>query len=253
MNVIIIEDEYLMADDLEEVITSCDPSIKVIAKLASVREAVDFFSNNPLPDLFFSDIQLPDGLSFEIFESIRSNVPVIFCTAYNEYALEAFKANGIDYILKPFNNESINTTLKKYNDLTSKQSSISSELKNMFADYANHQPKESAALLIQQADKIFPIAISDIALVYLDTGISYVYTFSQKKYATDYSMDTIEKKLGRQFYRANRQVIVSRKVVHHASRYFARKLLVTPKIPFPEQIIVSKANASNFLRWLESD
>ena len=117
MKVVIIEDEPLMAEELVDEIHKVDQSIAVVGKFPSVRATLDFLAQNEMPDLFFSDIQLTDGLSFEIFSVIKKPVPVIFCTAFHEYALDAFKANGIDYLLKPFDNMAITKTLYKYKHL----------------------------------------------------------------------------------------------------------------------------------------
>ena len=131
MRIIIIEDECLTANDLADALKQLDPSITIDAILSSVKQASDYFSHNNFPDLIFSDIQLGDGLSFEIFKNNDVTIPIIFCTAYNEYALEAFKTNGIDYILKPFTNESLNKTLQKYKQLQKRFSRETYSYENM--------------------------------------------------------------------------------------------------------------------------
>ena len=132
MKVVIIEDEKLTADDLAETILKIVPDAKIISVLHSVSTAISWFQKNEHPDLIFSDIQLGDGLSFEIFKKISTNVPVIFCTAYDEYALKAFDANGIDYILKPFDKSTIEAAFNKYNKLKNKFSENSSNLDNYY-------------------------------------------------------------------------------------------------------------------------
>ena len=118
MKVIIIEDEPLMSEALKEEILRVDARIEIVAQLSSIRESIAYLENNKWPDLFFSDIELSDGLSFEIFRHLQNTKPIVFCTAYDQYALEAFKVHGIDYILKPFQADDIDATLKKYKTLT---------------------------------------------------------------------------------------------------------------------------------------
>ncbi len=252
MNVVIIEDESLMADNLEQEISNADHSISIQAKLESIAEALDYFKKNELPDLFFSDIELTDGLSFEIFEKIESKVPVIFCTAYDHYALGAFKANGIDYILKPYNPEKISQTLEKYKTLIKAKSEFSKAFENAINSFKRfNEETRNRSILVQKGEKIIPIKVAEVALGHIENGITYIYTTKSEKYYTNYKMDTLESMLGINFFRANRQVIICRDYVNHVTPYFARKLLVTPKIEFPEQVIISKANSSKFLNWLE--
>lgn len=252
MRVVIIEDEYLMAEDLEDKILEFDPSIEIVAKLTTVKEGVDYFSNSPKPDLIFSDIQLPDGLSFDIFSAVPVQTPVIFCTAYNRYALEAFKANGIDYIVKPFESSVIDEALDKFKSMFYKPAEVSYDIKSIMSIIEERSTKKGRSILVHRADKITPMKIDDVALTMLDEGISYIYTFSGERHQVDYSMDKLQDMLGPDFYRANRQFIVNFRAVKHISKYFSRKLLIKVSIKFDEQIIVSKAKASEFLRWLES-
>lgn len=252
MKIVIIEDEHLMADELESLILDYSKENIIEAKLATVGEAIDYLKSKTMPDLFFSDIQLPDGLSFEIFQEVKSEVPIVFCTAYDEYALEAFKVNGIDYILKPFDSKTIAVTLDKVNRLIRQDKAIPDDFGSIIAalssDTDNNAKKN---ILIHKGEKIIPISTSEIALVHLDSSITYIYTFNSDKYVTEQSLDTLEKMLGHNFYRINRQFLVNRNAIDHVSKYFARKLLVKSTLNISEQIIVSKAKASDLLRWLQ--
>ncbi|NLR94475.1 LytR/AlgR family response regulator transcription factor [Flammeovirga agarivorans] len=253
MRIVIIEDEYLMADELESLILDYSPEHTIEAKLTTIDETIEYFNHHPEPDLIFSDIQLADGLSFEIFQEIDSHAPVVFCTAYDEYALEAFKANGIDYILKPFDSDTITKTLDKIHRLTKTKSDNDTTFKQVMNDLSNkNQVTTKTNILIFKGDKIIPINTSDIALVQLENGVSYLYTFEEKKYATEQTLDALENDLGQDFYRVNRQFLINRKAIHHVSKYFARKLLVEVKLDTEEKIIVSKAKSSDFLRWLQA-
>lgn len=252
MRIIIIEDEQLMADELESLILEYNKENVIEAKLTTVGEAIDYLKENKMPELFFSDIQLPDGLSFEIFQEIKCTVPIVFCTAYDNYALDAFKANGIDYILKPFDNKSIVETLDKvFRIIGNSQDSIKDFSRILSEFNSNQQPGLKKNILIHKGEKIIPINTNEIALAHLDSGITYIYTYKNEKFAAEQSLDSLEKILGPEYYRINRQFLVERNAIDHVSKYFARKLLVITKLTVSEQIIVSKAKASNFLKWLQ--
>src|SRR3989339_245967 len=170
MKIVIIEDELLTAEDLKNTILDIEPDARVIAILSSIKEAVFYFQKNERPDLIFSDIQLGDGLSFEIFKEIPITTPVIFCTAYDEYALQAFKANGIDYILKPFDEKAVRTALGKFVKLKDPGPDLQKQIRQ-----APH-----SSLLVYQRDKIFPIRLCDVALIYVENEITHLLTFEKK-------------------------------------------------------------------------
>lgn len=253
MDIVIVEDEHLMTEELERLILNYNSQNKVIAKLSTVASAIDYLQANPNPDLIFSDIQLPDGLSFEIFSEVVCDAPIVFCTAYDEYALDAFKTNGIDYILKPFDDSVIFKTLDKVTRLTGRKEKVQDDLLNLmkvFSEKEKHHQKQS--LLIHKADKIIPLNFSEIALVHLDSKITYIYTFKSEKFYTEHSLDALEAILSDDFYRINRQFIVNRESIDHVSKYFSRKLLVVLKLSLQvEKIILSKAKSSHFLKWLQ--
>lgn len=250
MRVAIIEDEILIADRLWELLSGIDSDIELVHRMRSIQEGLDFFSNSPQVDLVFSDIELLDGKSFEIFKRCPQKSPIIFCTAFDEYALEAFEVNGIDYILKPFSQDRIAETLEKYRQLTGGPKGINIEALAATLRAATH--KHSGSILAHKGDKITPISFQEIALIHLDNGISNLYTFDGLRHRVDQKMEALENMLGPDFYRLNRQVIIQRKAVSHASAYFARKLKVEASIPFHEDLVVSKAGASSFLQWLAS-
>ncbi len=252
MNIVIIEDERYLADDLAESIMSIIQEPLDITKLYSVKQAISFLKSQPAPDLIFSDIQLGDGLSFEIFAAIPITVPVIFCTAYDEYAVNAFKANGIDYILKPFTLGTLQEALDKYQ-----------KLKQLFA--GTQQPAYDAimqllatrdvtpvasSLLVYYKDKIIPIKLEDIALLYLANEVVHLLTFDGKVYYPNKNLDEVEKMTGSHFFRASRQVLICRKAIIDVSSYFSRKLLINLSVSFSEKITVSKTKTPAFLQWL---
>jgi two-component system response regulator LytT len=253
MKIVIIEDEGIVADELEQNIRKLIDQPVDIVKLSSVKMAIAYFSNNESPDLIFSDIQLGDGLSFEIFVAEPIAVPVIFCTAYDEYALDAFKANGIDYILKPFTSQTLDTAIQKYRQLKKVLSSNQTpQYEALMQLLAGREPQKAASVLVYHQDKIIPVSLDDIALFYLSNEVTHLLTFSGKTYYPNKNLDELERLSGNSFFRANRQYLVCRKAITDVSSFFSRKLSLNLKVSFEEKIIVSKGKASQFLNWLSN-
>ena len=250
MRVVIIEDEQHTAKDLEICIRKAEPSVEIVATLSSVREAAVFFKDAPELDLIFSDIQLGDGLSFGLFETIGNKTPVIFCTAYDEYALQAFKAAGIDYILKPFTAKSIAASLAKYNHLQEKLSRNTPSYKNIMELFSNAKAREQKSVLVYHKEKITPIRIGDIAIFYLQHELTHLLTLDNQHYFVNHTLEELEKMTSGLFYRANRQSLVHRNAIRDVSQYFGRKLLINLTIPFSEKITVGKVKSASFLAWL---
>lgn len=246
MDVIIIEDEQYTAEDLKKNIRKADPDITVRKILMSVKETTAYLQSNPHPDLFFSDIQLGDGLSFEIFKSIKTTTPVIFITAFDEYALNAFHANGIDYILKPFNFQTIAEAIKKFKVLTSLKTNNVEKL----LTYLQHQQHKQNSVIVYYKDKVIPVSSDDIALFYTENDLVKVLCFDGKEYITNLTLEESEKNMGIDFFRANRQYLVNRKVIVDMSHHFGRKLLLNLRIAHKESILVSKERSVSFLNWL---
>jgi two-component system response regulator LytT len=251
MNIIIIEDERLTAEDLNDMILDLEPEAKIVATLSSVHEALEYFKNNEEPDLIFSDIQLGDGLSFEVFQAIDIQAPIIFCTAYDEYAIEAFQTNGIHYILKPFKEEEISKALEKYNKLRSNFASADPSLDSILQLFQQKKPSKATSVLVHYKDKIIPVKLEDIALFYIKHEVTHLCTVDQKTYTLNKSLDEIQQITGPDFYRANRQVIINRNAVQNVEQYFARKISVVLTVPFDATITISKEKISHFLEWLE--
>jgi DNA-binding LytR/AlgR family response regulator len=253
MKVVVIEDERLTAEDLVHTITQVDPSFEIVAKLRSVNEGLDYFKTNLPPDLIFSDIQLGDGQAFEILKDLH--VPVIFCTAYDEYALNAFKANGIDYILKPFTTNSVSVALQKFKNLTQVKHEQVADLqyesiKRMLLD---SKPVKNSSLLIHYKDTIFPVKIEKIALFRLENDIVKLMTFDKAIYYPGKRLEELEEIVGNNFFRVNRQYLINRKAIINASSLFSRKLSLTISIPVKENITISKEKSSIFLKWLTEE
>lgn len=250
MKVVIIEDEQHTAKDLALCIQKADPDAEIMATLSSIKEATAFFEEGSDPDLIFSDIQLGDGLSFRLFDSLESNIPVIFCTAYDEYALQAFKAAGIDYILKPFTAKTIAASLDKYRGLKEKFTKTHPPYGSVGELLEGGKRGEQRSVLVYHKEKITPIRIEDVALFYLQHEMTQLLTFDQQHYYINHTLEELEKMTAGAFFRANRQFLVNRVAVRDVSQYFGRKLLINLTFSFPEKITVGKLKTSPFLSWL---
>ncbi|MEM6320380.1 MAG: LytTR family DNA-binding domain-containing protein [Bacteroidota bacterium] len=251
MRIVIIEDEPLTAKDLARTIRSVEPSVEILPILCSVENAVDFLSQSPKIDLIFSDIQLGDGLSFDIFKQVSIAVPVIFCTAFEEYSLAAFQAHSIDYVLKPFNEQKIKKTIEKYQSLKAQFSSTPSNLANLLNQLQRNHTTNKSAIIVRQAEKIIPLQSDDIALFFVDNQKTHVYTFAQKQYPIQEKMETLTAKFPT-FFRTSRQILLNRIAVKEAAHYFNRTLIVRLTIPFSEEIVVGKRKTTAFIDWLET-
>lgn len=254
MNILIIEDEQRTALDLQTTIREVEPEAQFPAILDTVDAAVEWFRSKPAPDIAFFDIQLADGLSFDIFEEVDIHSPIIFCTAYGDYALRAFQSNGVDYILKPFDKESIRRAIDKVKRLENFFQKNNGELaEKLGALLSNLRPAATkSTFLVNQRDKLLPIPVTHIAYFYIEHEMAFLQTFDNQRYFANHTLDELEKLLDPHlFYRANRQFLISRTAITEAQHFFARKLLVKLSVPTKEQVIVSKAKASDFLKWIE--
>ena len=255
MKIAIIEDEPKIAESLKLILMEIDPSISVMKILSSVKSSVEWLRvNQSSCDLLFMDINLTDGLSFEIFNQIESNTPIVFVTAYDQYALDAFKVNGVDYILKPFDKTKIKQSLKKFKSLTQTGSNpISAEsLQHLLEVVASKTiTNKRKSYLVYHQDKLIPLAVDDISWFYKSNQVTYACTISNKKYVIDDALDKIQNEVSSvNFYRANRQFIVSKNAIENIAIYFNGRLIVNI-LPKPdEKIIVSKAKATDFKNWL---
>lgn len=250
MKIVIIEDERITAKDLEETLIAIDSTIEIMAIIKSVKEGLDFFNNHVKPTLIFSDIRLGDGLSFEILKQV--NVPVIFCTAYDEYALHAFQVNGIGYVLKPFTEASVATALAKYKALTcANETEIGRQYEKLKDIFETARPKVSS-LLINYKDTVIPIRIADIALFCLKNEVLTLYTFDNKRYYPNMSLDELEELIGELFFRANRQYLVNRSAIIQASSLLSRKMSIHVSIMHDDIITISREKSPQFLRWLQA-
>ncbi|SHL06466.1 LytR/AlgR family response regulator transcription factor [Chryseobacterium polytrichastri] len=251
MKIIIIEDETLVAEDLYSTLMQIKPDIELQAVLSSVSESIEYFSNHPQPDLIFSDIQLGDGLSFQIFSHIEINVPIVFCTAFDDYAIEAFQTNGIDYILKPYDKNVLDKAIQKYSLLkTALAKDVIQQYDAVMKVLDSYKLQETGTFMIKHRDRYLPVGLDKIAMFYLEDEVCRLYLFSGKIYFIPDTLEEVESKIGSNFFRANRQFLINKEAVLEALEYFPRKLKLQLKLSFDKEIIVSKEKKTKLLKWL---
>jgi two-component system LytT family response regulator len=252
MNVILIEDEGIALRKLKKIISEIAPETVFLAELESVTDAGKWFQNNrdaPV-DLIFSDIQLSDGLSFEIFETLNTQLPIIFTTAYNEYALRAFKLNGVDYLLKPIQKDELQKALNKFAQTRTSYSNYQLlQLQQMIQQF-NQPAKATPTFISYIKDQLIPINADSVACFYTSNQLVYAVT-EQREFVINEKLEEIENQLPEKlFFRANRQFIIQKKFVKNAELYFNNRLVVHLILSTPEKIVISREKANAFKDWL---
>jgi len=254
MRILIIEDEIEAAWSLQEMIKKVNPSAIIIGIVDSIKAAKNWLSQNEEPDLLFTDIQLGDGIVFEFLQSHNISCPIIFCTAFDEYLLQAFKMNGIDYVLKPISENEINNCFLKFNKLSNHvfNSNKKELLKQAVEHFLTLNSKYKTNFLISHRDKLLPIAVSTIAYFKIMDHGSSIILINSDSYTTNFTLEYFASVLDpKLFYRANRQFLISIDVIKEVTHYEDRKLQINLKVKTSDLIIVSKAKSTEFLDWLE--
>jgi len=254
MKVLIIEDETAASENLMAMLQETDPGIEVLKVLESVQQTVRWLNSNPTPDLIFMDIHLSDGLAFTLFDKVEVQAPIIFTTAYDQYALEAFAVNSIDYLLKPIKTADLTRALNKFKRWT--QSDAKAYLEQMIKLSPNYVAKTSeyrSSLLVPVKDKLVPVSTDDIICIYSSERKTQIHLTSGRVLPYNKSLDTIASDLNpAHFFRANKQFIVSKKGVEEIVIWFDNRLLLKLPIELPEPLFVSKNKASDFKTWMTS-
>ncbi|MTI41447.1 LytR/AlgR family response regulator transcription factor [Fulvivirga lutimaris] len=252
MKILIIEDEAPAFRRLQKVLEEINPDIEIVEVIDSVEESVKWLGNNDAPDLIFMDIQLSDGISFEIFEKVKIIKPVIFTTAFDEYMLKAFKVNSIDYLLKPVKREELAASLQKYNDLKSSFSSNGTpDLNALIGQIRMDDKKYKSRFLIKQGERLISVETVDIAYFYTRNGVVYLVTMEDKKYLMDSNLDELVNQLDpEKFYRANRQYLISFQSINATHKYHKGKLLIELHQKTDDPVTVSVEKATDFKNWL---
>lgn len=248
MKALIVEDELLAARNLMSLLNEIG-NIEVLASIESIAETVEWFNLNKQPDILFLDIHLADGSAFEIFERIQVTCPVIFTTAYDEYALKAFKVSSIDYLLKPIDINAVNRALKKL-ELFTPGSGLNEELNKFIKSFSKTLTYKSHFLIPSKGDKLIPLQVSDISYIFIDAGMVKACTSEEKTFRFDFTLDELAEMLNpSDFFRANRQYIISRKAIKDIDLWFNTRLSVNLKVHVPEKILISKARIPEFKSW----
>lgn len=246
MKTLIIEDEVLAAQALQKLLVEVSPEAEVLGVLETVEESIEWLENNDMPDLMFMDIHLADGSSFAIFEKVEINCPVVFTTAYDEYALKAFDVNSIGYLLKPINKKDLRRVMEKYNTLALGRS----QMQKFMTQMEPKQRRYRSCFLMPERDKLVPLPVANIAYIYIDSKSVKMVSFELKSYYMNVTLDDLMDILDPEtFFRANRQFIVARSAIKDISIWFGNKLSVNLNVEVPEKIIISKARVSEFKTW----
>lgn len=247
--IVIVEDEKLNADRLKRLISEINPSVKITAVLDSVMDTIEWFKENEEPDVVMMDIRLSDGVSFDIFDKVAIQCPIIFTTAYDEYAVQAFKYNSVDYILKPVEKEELHSALNKVDDYKSKMENQLSIDKLL--SYVK-QKEYRTRFLVPFRDGFQTILVTDLSFIYMDMKLTKARLKNGKDVVLNLSLDDLEKQLDPKFFfRANRQFIIHVDSVDQLVNYFNRKLKV---ILFNAdfEVIVSREKSNLLKEWLDS-
>ncbi|HMN88554.1 MAG TPA: LytTR family DNA-binding domain-containing protein [Saprospiraceae bacterium] len=251
MQILIIEDEQPAALRLSKLVRTCQPKASILAMLDSVERAVQWLSNQAVPDLIFMDIQLADGLSFDIFQQVQVQSPVIFTTAYDQYTLRAFKVNSVDYLLKPIDPEELDQAFRKFDAIFGKPISYDlTQIQQLIQTMTQPQYKER--FLVRLGQQMIHIAAADIHYFYAEEGLAFAKMSDGKRYQVDYALEQLEATLDpRQFFRISRKVITNLRAIHKISPYFngRLKLELSPRADF--EVMVSRERVQDFKNWLD--
>jgi two-component system LytT family response regulator len=255
MKILLIEDEPLVAKNLENLVKQLEPKAILLATIGSVKESLDWFKVNAEPDLILSDIQLSDGVSFDIFQEIQPQCPIIFTTAYDEYAIRAFKLNSIDYLLKPIDREELKCAFEKFQKLKNyPNNEFKEQLSYLLSDLENRDtlPKYKNRFTAHFQRNIVAVTTERIACFYRDEVI-WIQTTDNQRLITDYnSLDEIEELLNPEsFFRANRQFIINKETIESYRTHFTGKIELKLLATTKEDIVVSKEKAHHFRGWFE--
>lgn len=250
MNILVIEDERPAAKRIIQLLNDKVPEAKIFGHLDSIEAAVHWLSSNPSPDLIISDIELADGQSFEVFQQIDIKSPIIFTTAYDQFAIKAFKHNSIDYLLKPIDPEELSNALDKFQN-QSKPTTVDLQMLQSMIHGQQNQYKER--FMVKVGEKIHSIPSRDIALFYSAEKATFIQTQEQRKFLVDYTLDQLESELNpKSFFRLNRKYITSLDAIDEIITYSNSRLKIKLKHCDDNDILVSREKVTTLKLWLDS-
>jgi two-component system, LytTR family, response regulator LytT len=254
IKVLIIEDESLAVKRLQKILLEVESQADIVGLTDSIDASVKWLSSYPAPDVILMDIELADGQSFEIFDKIVVTAPVIFITSYDEFAIRAFKVNGIDYLLKPVKREDLKASFEKLRTQKSatKDNHYLEQMEKLIRELTAPKKKHRERFLVKSGQSYFSIETEGIAYFYTEARLTHLVTWQNKDHILDYTLDELEGTLDAGvFFRANRQFIVNIKSVKTIHSYFNNKLKVTLQPAPKEELIVSRERATEFKTWLD--
>jgi len=252
MKILIIEDEINAFQYLETSIKTVNPNVEILAHIESVEDSVNWLSQNDHPDLIFLDIELSDGLSFEIFEHVKVESPIIFTTAYDQYAIEAFKLNSIGYLLKPIHIDDLKKALDKYErNQSKKDTELPEQLKAIFGKLNQHKKQRC---LVKKGNHFEFINISDIAYVYSEDGLTFLYTFQNQRHLYANTVEGLMRGLDESvFFQINRGQIININAIKKIHPYFNHRMKLELNVPENEnEFLVSRSKLPIFREWIDS-
>jgi two-component system, LytTR family, response regulator LytT len=252
MRILLIEDEDPAAKRLQKMLAEIEPGATVSENIVSITSAISWLQQNPLPDLIIADIQLSDGLSFEIFKAVDVFCPVIFTTAYDQYAIEAFKVNSIDYLLKPVKKEDMAVAIAKYKKLQPKAAPAIdiNKLLQTLQPASEHKKR----FIVRYGEHIKTITTDEIAFFYTEDKVNFLTTKENRRFAIDFNLDALEHSLDpKQFFRINRQYIISINAIAEMFAYSKSRVLIKLNPPARHETIVSTERSADFKQWLGDD
>lgn len=249
MKVLIIEDEHFAAEKLTQLLKRVEPEIEILQVLESVEESINWFSTNNSPDLIFMDIQLDDGISFEIFDTVKIDAPIIFTTAFDEYAIRAFKVNSIDYLLKPIEQQALEAAIHKFNKIYSDKKEFEEKISKVFEQIST---KYKSRFFIKIGTRFQSIPVDNICCFFVEERSTFLKTTKGKSYDLDYSLEQLQKMVNpNNFFRVNRNVLVNINCITEIVSYSTNRLNIKLENYSPEGVIVSRDKVSEFKRWMD--
>lgn len=251
MNLLVLEDEQLASDRLVGMLQGIDEEINIVGVLKSIDEGKKWFADNELPDLVISDIRLLDGLSFDLFRSLELDVPVIFTTAYDQYAIKAFEVNSIDYLLKPILKEKLVVAIEKFKERKA-NNKFPADFESLYDLIQNQKKSYKSRFLIKSGVKIVAVPIEKVAYFYSQNKLTYLVTKNNKKFPLDQTLEVLEEQLDPDvFMRANRQFIVSFGSISEIHPYFKGRLKLELEPASELEIVISADKTPDFKGWLD--
>jgi len=250
MQLLIIEDEARAANQLQRMLKSCDFEYELLGVIDTVEDAVEWFQKNPTPDLVFMDIQLADGLSFEIFQKTTVDAPIIFTTAFDQYAVQAFKVNSVDYLLKPIQQNDLDHALAKFNKANKSPSIDPVILRQLLTSMQTPSTREG--ILVKEGSGFLQVQISQLLYCYSEDSITFGVT-AGKRFIIDETIDTLFSSLDQKaFYRINRGQIVAKTAILKIDPYFNHRVKLSISNPRDQEFIVSRPKTSDFKGWINA-